>query len=121
MSRQRKKEQQTYHKTREQDILSLLRDELKGDFDTQKTLVYSQLSTIVQSSAAVECINSILRPYLNNSRGQLSQEALNLFMFYHNHRVFDAGLRKGKSPMQLLTGEEHDHWLDLLVRKIATE
>ena len=114
----KKKEQQVYHKTHEQDILNLLHDELKDDFNIQKTLVYSQLSTIVQSSAAVECINSILRPYLNSSRGQLSQEALNLFMFYHNHRIFEAGMRKGKSPMQLLTGEIHDHWLDLLLAKM---
>ena len=112
--------QQTYHKTHEQDILNLLYDELKDDFSTLKTLIYTQLSSIVQSSAAVECINSILRPYLNNARGQLSQAALNLFMFYHNHRVFEAGMRKGKSPMRLLTGEKHDHWLDLLVANIAT-
>lgn len=115
----KKTAQQTYHKTHEQNILNLLYDELKDDFDTLKTLIYSQLSTIVQSSAAVECINSILRPYLNSSRGQLSQSALNLFMFYHNHRIFEAGARKGKSPMQLLTGEKHDPWLDLLVAKIA--
>ena len=115
----KKPAQQIYHKTREQNILNLLHDELKDDFDTLKTLIYSQLSSIVQSSAAVECINSILRPYLNSARGQLSQSALNLFMFYHNHRIFEAGARKGKSPMQLLTGEKHDHWLDVLVAKIA--
>ena len=114
----KKKEQQIYHKTREQSILNLLYDELKDDFNTQKTLIYSQLSTIVQSSAAVECINSILRPYLNSSRGQLSQSALNLFMFYHNHRFFEAGARKGKSPMEILTGEKNDHWLDLLLSNI---
>ena len=117
----KKPEQQTYHKTREQDILNLLYDELKDDFITLKTLIYSQLSSIVQSSAAVECINSILRPYLNSSRGQLSQSALNLFMFYHNHRIFETGMRKEQSPMQILTAKKHDHWLDILVSKITTK
>ena len=117
----KKQPQRAYHKTHENDILNLLHDVLKDDFNSLKILIYSQLSSIVQSSAAVECINSILRPYLNSSCGQLTQQALNLFMFYHNHRIFEAGARKGKSPMELLTGKPHDNWLDLLMAKIATK
>ena len=48
--------------------------------------IYTRLDKIVQSSALVECINSIIRPYFNTSKNQISQEQLNLIMHYHNHR-----------------------------------
>jgi hypothetical protein len=92
---------------------------LKTEFQTLKTQVYAQLNTIIQSSAAVECINSLLRPYLNTLRNQVSQETLNLFMFYHNHHAFDQGERKGKSPMQILTGVQQNDWIELLTNKVA--
>ena len=88
-------------------------------FHALKTRIYTQLNTIIQSSAAVECINSILRPYLNTARNHITQEGLNLFQFYHNHRIFEQGERKGKSPMQMLTGNEHDDWITLLANKTA--
>lgn len=84
-----------------------------------KNQIYTQLNTIIQSSAAVECINAILRPYLNTARNHTTQEALNVFQFYHNHRIFEQGERKGKSPMQILTGSEHDDWITLLANKSA--
>jgi hypothetical protein len=90
-----------------------------NEFQNLKDHVYKQLNTIVQSSAAVECINSLLRPYLNNLRNQVSQETLNLFQFYHNHHAFDQGERKGKSPMQILTGQDHIDWIELLKQKQA--
>jgi Transposase, Mutator family len=91
---------------------------LTTDLQAIKTQVYTQLNTIIQSSAAVECINSLLRPYLNTLRNQVSQETLNLFMFYHNHHAFNQGERKGKSPMQILTGHQHKDWIELLYNKI---
>jgi len=36
--------------------------------------INKQLDTIVQSSAMVECINSIIRPFLNTSKDQVTQE-----------------------------------------------
>ncbi len=36
--------------------------------------VYSKLDKIVQGSALVECINSILRPYLNTCKNQVTQD-----------------------------------------------
>jgi len=50
----------------------------------------------------VECINSIIRPYLNTSRNRITQEMLNLIMFYHNHRRYNSGERKGKTPYEIL-------------------
>ena len=58
--------------------------------DIQKE-VYSKLDTIVQSSAMVECINSIIRPYLNTTKNHVTQELLNLIMHYHNHFLMAGG------------------------------
>ncbi len=77
--------------------------------------IYSKLDTIVQSSALVECINSIIRPYLNATKNHVTQEQLNLIMHYHNHRRYRDGVRKGKTPMELLTGKEQEKdWLSIL-------
>jgi hypothetical protein len=38
-----------------------------------------------------------IMPYLNNSKNQISQETLNLIMFYHNHLRYNAGKRKGQT------------------------
>jgi len=84
-----------------------------------KASVYAELDEIIQASSMVECINSILRPYLNNSKNQVTQAFLNTFMFYHNHRRYHAGKRKGKTPMELLTGEvQKDDWIVLLQKEV---
>ena len=94
------------------DILKLLLDK---KFEETKQIVFAHLNTIVQSSAIVENINSIVRNFLNSSRNHINQNMLNLLMFYHNHRIYKGGLRKGKTPMELLTGQKQDKdWLDLL-------
>ena len=96
------------------DIKELTGDNFEMIFD--KTI--EKLNNIVQSSSAIECINSILRPYLNTCKNQPTQEFLNLFMFYHNHRRFKAGKRKGKTPIELFTGKKQDkNWLELLLLK----
>ena len=79
-----------------------------------------QLDRVVQSSAMVETINSIVRSYLNNSKNQLNQNQLNLIMFYHNHRRYMRGKRKGFTPMELLTGQEQQKdWLELIMDKFV--
>jgi len=104
-----------YNKEREALYLEIADDYLRNDFNTIKSEVYANLYQIVQSSALVECINSIIRPYLNNSKNQVTQEMLNLIMFYHNHRRYKAGKRKGKTPMELFTGETQEKdWIELL-------
>jgi hypothetical protein len=92
---------------------------LQENYDDVKEQVYSELDTIVQSSALVECINSIIRPYLNSSKNHVSQETLNLIMFYHNHRRYKAGKRKGNTPMEILTGkQQQEHWSNLLFDQV---
>ena len=66
-------------------------------------------------SSIIENINSILRPYLDHSKNQITQEFLNLFAFYHNHRRYNDGKRKGKIPMEILTNKKQDKdWVELL-------
>jgi hypothetical protein len=89
------------------------------DYKRLKEQVEGELDKIIQASSMVECINSILRPYLNNSKNQVNQHFLNLFMFYHNHRRYHAGKRKNKTPMEILTGEKQkEDWLDILIQTI---
>jgi len=85
-----------------------------------KSNIFDELDEIVQASSMVECINSILRTYLNSSKNQLNQEFLNIFMFYHNHRRYRAGKRKGKTPMEILTGQEQkEDWIALLRKEVC--
>ena len=99
----------------EQHCLEIAIGYLQEDYEVIKELVYGQLDHIVQSSALVECINSIIRPYLNSSKNHITQETLNLIMFYHNHRRYKAGKRKGQTPMEILTGKKQKKdWIELL-------
>ena len=80
-------------------------------------LVFDNLDSIVKASSLVEMVNSLIRPYLNSCKGYITQETLNLIMFYHNHRRYKGGKRQGKAPIELLTGETlQGDWLDLLMQ-----
>jgi hypothetical protein len=86
------------------------------EFEKIKETVFDELDNIIQASSAIENINSILRPYLDSSKNQISQEFLNIFMFYHNHRRYKAGKRKGKTPMEIFTGKKQEKdWIELLL------
>jgi hypothetical protein len=92
---------------------------LESEREAVKHTVYQQLDRIVQSSSLVECLNSILRPYLNTTRNHVTQDLLNLVMFYHNHRRYQDGKRKGQTPMELLTGiPQTQDWMDRLFEVI---
>jgi len=116
----KKPERRNRHKHKEREELELLQDELDEEFQELKETIYAQLDTIVQSSAMVENINSILRMYLNTTKNHVTQGMLNLFMFYHNHRRYVAGKRKGKTPIEIFTGREQvQDWLELLIDKVS--
>jgi hypothetical protein len=104
----------------EKEIYIYFAKELLGDdYEAIKESVFGKLELIIQASSMVECINSILRPYLNNSKNNVSQGFLNLFIFYHNHRQYRAGKRKGSTPMELLTGKEQkEEWVELLMDSV---
>jgi hypothetical protein len=115
----KKPERRNKYKDKEQEELELLKDELGEEFQELKETIYAQLDNIVQSSAMVENINSILRMHLNTTKNHVTQGMLNLFMFYHNHRRYVAGKRKGKIPIEILTGRKQEKdWLELLIEKV---
>ena len=71
---------------------------------------------VVRASSLVENLNSRLRSYFFLRR-QLGKDYLTLLQFFLNHRRYlrsDDPRRVGKSPAELLTGEPHAHWLELL-------
>jgi len=70
----------------------------------------------VRASSVIENLNSRLRGYFFLRR-QLGPEYLDVLRFFLNHRRFvrsDRLERIGHSPRELLMGQAHTHWLDLL-------
>ena len=112
----KKPERRKYFANKEKEQLEMIKMILGDDFEPVKTTVFLELDKIIQSSAIVENINSIVRTFLNTSRNKINQETLNLIMFYHNYRRYKAGKRKGKTPMELLTGARQEKdWLEILM------
>lgn len=105
-----------------QQDLDFIRKDFKGsenEFDVFAFDVFKDFDIhCAQSSAPVENINAFLRPFINQSKGQISQNMINLLMFYHNHKVFKRGKRKGFAPIELLSGTKlNKSWLDILAEK----
>lgn len=101
------------------DLLEQYYQHQPAQYQMHKVNIFASLDKIVQASALVETFNSILKPFINSARGQVTQPLLNLVKFYHNHRIFQRGKRKGKAPIELLRGKTLDQsWIDLLMDKI---
>ena len=110
--------QKRYHQHESQQWLDFAQGLLDDQFNEFKTLVFEKLDSIVKASSLIEMVNSLIRPFLNTCRGQITQETLNLIMFYHNHRRYKGGKRQGKTPIELLTGEAlESDWVDLLIQR----
>jgi len=122
LSYQSGSKQQRYHQ-QEREFCLACADGLLGDaFDTLNVLVFDKLDSIVRASSLVEMVNSLIRPYLNSCKGQITPETLNLIMFYHNHRRYKSGKRQGKAPIELLTGKPLEApWWELLLQQVKTE
>lgn len=78
--------------------------------------IAERLGQVVRSSSVIENLNSRLRTYFFLRR-QLGGDYLALLQFFLNHRRFvrsEHPERVGKSPAELLTGQAHPHWLELL-------
>src|SRR6266705_661326 len=117
LSYQSQAEHKRYHRHESQQWLEVAEGLLDNQFEPLKAVVFEKLDAIVQASSLVELVNSFIRPYLNSSKGQITQETLNLIMFYHNHRRYKSGKRQGKAPIELLTGEALEaDWVELLIQ-----
>ena len=93
-----------------------MHSQLSNKFHEVMAAVGKALEEIPRASSMVENLNSRLRNYFFLRRS-LSDDYLSLLQFFLNHRCFMRSLkpeRVGKSPKQLLTGEAHSHWLELL-------
>jgi hypothetical protein len=78
--------------------------------------VLEAMAQTPRASSLVENLNSRLRSYFFLRR-QIGHGYLDLLRFLLNHRRFlrsDRPERVGKSPVELLTGHRHPHWLELL-------
>ena len=78
--------------------------------------VHAVSQRVVRASSVVENLNSRLRNYFFLRR-QLGPGYLALLQFFLNHRRFlrsERPERVGQSPAELLTGQGHGHWLELL-------
>ena len=119
LSYQSHTKQKHYHQHERQQWLDVAEGLLDNKFAPLQAVVFEKLDTIVQASSLVELVNSFIRPYLNSSKGQITQETLNLIMFYHNHRRYKSGKRQGKAPIELLTGEALEaDWVALLIQHV---
>ena len=93
-----------------------LHSKLSGKFRGVMAAVEKALKETPRASSMVENLNSRLRNYFFLRRS-LGDDYLSLLQFFLNHRQFMRSMkpeRVGKSPRQLLTGEAHPHWLELL-------
>jgi hypothetical protein len=113
------KQKRDHHHERQQ-CLDFADGLLEQDIEPLQILVFDQLDSIIRASSLVEMVNGLIRPYLNSCKGHVTQEMLNLIMFYHNHHRYKSGKRKGKAPIELLTGQAlQSDWVDLLLHQVA--
>jgi hypothetical protein len=89
---------------------------LRERYHELSELVEELRGKVVRASSVVENLNSRLRNYFF-LRKEVGQGYLELLRFFLNHRRFmrsEHAERVGKSPAELLSGEEHGHWLEML-------
>ncbi len=76
------------------------------------------LEQCIRSSSPIEAKNSVLRQYLNACSGQISQQTLNLIVFYLNRKISTRGKYKGLSPIERLTGtKQQQHVIDIILNQ----
>ena len=93
-----------------------LQQKLSGQFHSLYEAVQEAMKQTPRASSMVENLNSRLRNYFF-LRKQLGPDYLHLLQFFLNSRQFmrsECEERVGKSPTELMTGESHPHWLELL-------
>jgi hypothetical protein len=93
-----------------------LRQQLGDRFHGLSQAVQEIADHTVRASSVIENLNSRLRCYFFLRR-HLGPDYLALLQFFLNHRRFlrsEHPERVGQSPAELLTGEPHPHWLEML-------
>ena len=93
-----------------------LQQQLHGRFYAIDQTLQTVRARLHRASSLVENFNSRLRNYFFLRR-QIGNRYLELLRFFLNHQPFARShhpQRRGKSPAELLTGQAHAHWLELL-------
>ena len=93
-----------------------LHERLHGRFYQIEQALRALSAQVVRASSIIENINSRLRSYFFLRR-ELGPGYLELLRFFLNHRRFlrsEHRERVDKSPAELLTGQPHPHWLEML-------
>ena len=96
--------------------VATLRQTLRGRYHGVWADVRELSDRVVRASSLVENLNSRLRTYFFLRR-QLGKDYLTLLQFFLNHRRYlrsEDPSRVDKSPAELLTGQQHAHWLERL-------
>ena len=99
-------------------LLQGLLDENEA-YSVLTTYLMNILDAAGHTSSLIECINGLLKMFLNNRRAfrnrDTAQAYLNLFVLWHNMRVYERGKREGKSPFQWAGIDPGTNdWLELL-------
>jgi hypothetical protein len=95
---------------------AVLRERLGNRFYAVSMAVAEVAEDTVRASSVIENLDSRLRNYFFLRR-HLRPDYLALLQFFLNHRRFSRSRRPervGKSPAELLTGQMHPHWLEML-------
>jgi len=89
------------------------------NFAEVRRQIYEALDRVIRASSAVECLNSILRPYISVKK-HLSQGFLALIVLYWNMRPLKQ--RGGRTPFQL-SGVDlgEDDWVALIEHEMREQ
>ena len=119
-SHQHKGARKKYHQTECGVWLEIVTQLLGKNAQELINKAFEEFNGMVRTSSLIEMVNSQIRPYINECKAQISQEHLNLIMFYHNYHQYKSGKRKGKAPIELLTKTKLEKdWLELLFEMIS--
>jgi hypothetical protein len=91
-------------------------DYFKNDFEVVEDAVIEALDSTEKTSSMVENLNSRISKYFS-LRQEIGYDFLELLRFYLNHSKFlrsEKEERRGKTPAEILNGEEHSPWLEML-------
>ena len=99
------------------DLNSLIADDTTSDRLAARLMQI--LDSTARTSSLIECINGLLKSFLNNRQcfhdQKTLQAYLDLFVLWHNMRPYQRGKRQGQSPYQIAGIDPGcNDWLELL-------
>jgi len=101
-SHQPKGAHKKYHENERDGWLEIVTPLLGKQANALIERAFEDFNGMARTSSLIEMVNSLIRPYINECKGKISQEHLNLMMFYHNDHQYKSGKRKAKAPIELL-------------------